>query len=166
MDSYTQLPQPTTAEAENPVFGDWRFASGQVNEQQVKDPIEIDESTVEAGEASNPDADAEYVYDSDNGAENEEQTGDRNSASELEGNDLGKDDLESNKNEKIHTLRWLSPGESSTYPSSNTWFYRPNPPSVAQSLRKTKFYIPVGFICQINRYLLLAWTQGLPSRWL
>ena len=59
----------------------------------------------------------------------------------------------------IHTFWWLSPRELNT---SNTWFYRLNPLSVAHFLRKTRFYIlegfilKHGFICQIKRYINVA----------
>ena len=81
------------------MVGDWKLASSQVNEQQVEDPIEIDESTVEVDEVSNLSADTEYVFDNDNGAGNEKQAGDKNSNSELEDNNQGGSDLESNKDE-------------------------------------------------------------------
>lgn len=81
------------------VVGDWKFTSGQINEPQIKDAIEVDESTVKVDEASKPGADAGYVFDGDNGAENEDQAGDRNSGSELEDNDRGEGDMKSDDNE-------------------------------------------------------------------
>ncbi len=74
--------------------GDWRLTSGQINEQQVEDPVEIDESTIEAGDSGISGIDTEYVLGSDNDVESQGQVDKRNDNSEMEDNDLEGYDLE------------------------------------------------------------------------
>ena len=81
------------------VVGDWKLVGNQVNEQQVEDPIEMNKNIVEVSEVNNLDANAEYVFDGDNGTGNEWQARDRNSNNELEDNNQGKNDLESDEDE-------------------------------------------------------------------
>ena len=69
------------------VVGDWRLADGQINEQQVEDPVEIDEIP----ESSNPgdkSIDAEDVLKDSNQVETGMEINDRNSNSKLEQGDL------------------------------------------------------------------------------
>ena len=82
------------------MVGDWRLPGDQVDEQQINDPVEIDESTVEVGDASKVSDpcdrffDAEYVLNNGTKVEDKVQVDDRNSDSELEDDDLGEGDPE------------------------------------------------------------------------
>ena len=77
------------------VIGDWRLPGDQVNEQQVNDPVEIDESTVEVGDISKVSDlhdrffDVEYVLNDGTEVEDKVQVDDKNSNSELEDDNLG-----------------------------------------------------------------------------
>ncbi|MCJ1349941.1 hypothetical protein MMC31_008184 [Peltigera leucophlebia] len=67
--------------------GDWRLADGQVNEQQVDNPAQIDE----VPESSNPgdkSIDAEYVLEDSNQVKTGMEIDDRKSDSELEQGNL------------------------------------------------------------------------------
>ncbi len=76
------------------VVGDWRLTNGEINEQQVEDPVEIDESTIETGDSGTSGIDTEYVLGSGTDVESEVQVDEENDNSEMEDNDLDDYELE------------------------------------------------------------------------
>ncbi len=66
-------------------MGDWRLANGEINEQQVEDPVEMDESTGGSGTSS---IDTEYVLGNGTDVESGVQVeNEGNNNSEMEDND-------------------------------------------------------------------------------
>lgn len=85
--------------------GDWRLPSDQIDEQQVDDPDEIDEATVNAGnEASDKFVEVEYGLNDEKGVENGEQDEERNSDSELEDDrSEGEDDRSEGEDDSLYS---------------------------------------------------------------
>ena len=70
------------------VVGDWRPANGEINEQEVEDPVEMDESTIDTGDSGTSGIDTEYVLGNGTDVESGVQVeNERNNNSEMEDND-------------------------------------------------------------------------------
>ena len=80
------------------VIRDQRLPGDQIDEQQINDPVEINESMIKVGDASKVSDprdrffDAEYVLNDGTEVEDKVQVDDRNSDSELKDDDLKEDD--------------------------------------------------------------------------
>lgn len=79
---------------QGPLWVVGRLTSGQSNEQQDEDPIELDENTIEVGDGSTSGIDTEYVLGNSSDVKGEVQVDKGDDNSEMEDNSLDGYDLE------------------------------------------------------------------------